>query len=307
VRVSNGSRAREYNGAVKVTRRALLGAAAISPLMAADYRIIDPHVHVWKHDPSLPFAEGANVPARDAAPETLLNHMMVNGVSKTVIIQVIHYRFDNRYLASVLKRYPDKFHGVARVDPNDPGNADHLAKLTAEGFRGVRLSPAGNATGDWIRGPLMPPLWKRCHELKVPMTVLAPIGRMPDVAALLEKTPHLTTVIDHMADCPVDQPAELEKLIALKRYPNVFVKISHMWSLSRQAYPWNDTHEHIKRLHAAFGPQRLMWATDWPIIENAKATYAQALTLVRDDLPFLNAEDKSWMLSKTIERVWPFG
>jgi predicted TIM-barrel fold metal-dependent hydrolase len=129
---------------------------------------------------------------------------------------------------------------------------------------------------------------------------------MPDVAALLDKTPDLTTVIDHMADCPVDQPAELEKLIALHRFPNVYVKISHTWSLSKQAYPWRDTWDHIKRLHAAFGPQRLMWATDWPIIENSKATYAQALTLVRDDLPFLNAEDKSWMLSKTIERVWPF-
>jgi predicted TIM-barrel fold metal-dependent hydrolase len=49
-----------------------------------------------------------------------------------------------------------------------------------------------------------------------------------------------------------------------------------------------------------------MWATDWPIIENSGAHYRQALTLVRDDMPFLNAEDKSWMLSKTIERVWPF-
>jgi len=64
--------------------------------------------------------------------------------------------------------------------------------------------------------------------------------------------------------------------------------------------------EFLHRLHAEFGPQRLMWATDWPIVENAKATYAQALTLVRDDMPFLNADDKSWMLSKTIERVWPF-
>lgn len=290
----------------EITRRALLGAAAAAPLMAADYRIIDPHVHVWKHDPAFPFAEGANVPARDAAPETLLELMKANGVQKTVIIQVIHYRYDNRYLASVLKKYPGTFQGVARVDPLDPANADHLSKLTAEGFRGVRLSPAGNASGDWIRGPLMPPLWKRCHELKVPMTVLAPIGRMPDVAALLERTPDLTTVIDHMADCPVDQPAELEKLIALKRYPNVFVKISHAWSLSKQAYPWKDAQEHVKRLHEAFGPRRLMWATDWPIIENAKATYAQALTLVRDDMPFLNADDKSWILSKTIERVWPF-
>jgi predicted TIM-barrel fold metal-dependent hydrolase len=290
----------------EISRRALLGAAALTPLMAADYRIIDPHVHVWKHDPAFPFAEGANVPARDAAPETLLGLMKENGVAKTVIIQVIHYRYDNRFLASVLKRYAGTFQGVCRVDPLDPAAPDHLSRHTAEGFRGVRLSPAGNASGDWFHGPLMPPLWKRCYDLKVPMTVLAPIGRMPDVAALLDKTPDLTTVIDHMADCPVDQPAELEKLTALHRYPNVCVKISHTWSLSKQQYPWRDTWDHIKRLHAAFGPQRLMWATDWPIIENSKAAYAQALTLVRDDLPFLNAEDKSWMLSKTIERVWPF-
>jgi predicted TIM-barrel fold metal-dependent hydrolase len=289
----------------EMTRRTLLGVAAMSPFMP-DYRILDPHVHVWKHDPQYPFAEGAHVPDRDAAPETLLELMKANGVSKTVIIQVIHYRYDNRFLADVLKLYPGTFQGVCRVDPLDPAAPDHLSRLTGQGFRGVRLSPAANASGDWFRGPLMPPLWKRCHELKVPMTVLAPIARMPEVGALLEKLPDLAVVIDHMADCPVDQPAELEKLIVLKRYPNLFVKISHTWSLSKQPYPWRDAQEHVKRLHQAFGPQRLMWATDWPIIEQSHATYAQALTVVRDEMKFLNADDLSWMLSKTIERVWPF-
>lgn len=289
-----------------MTRRSLLGAAAMSPFMS-DYRIFDPHVHVWKHDPEYPFAEGAHVPERDATPETLLGLMKANGVSKTVIIQVIHYRYDNRYLADVLKKYRGTFQGVCRVDPLDAAAPDHLSRLTEQGFRGVRLSPAGNASGDWFRGPLMPPLWKRCHDLKVPMTVLAPITRMPDVAALLEKLPDLTVVIDHMADCPVDQPQELEKLIALKRFPNLFVKVSHTWSLAKQAYPWLDAQEHVKRLHQAFGPERLMWATDWPIVEQSHATYAQALTVVRDEMKFLNATDLSWMLSKTIERVWPFG
>jgi predicted TIM-barrel fold metal-dependent hydrolase len=289
----------------ELTRRTLLGAAALSPLMN-DYRIIDPHVHVWKHDSAFPFAEGARVPDRDATPETLLGLMKANGVSKTVIIQVIHYRYDNSYLASVLKQYPGTFLGVCRVDPLDPAAPEHLSRLTAQGFRGVRLSPAGNASGDWFRGSLMPPLWKRCYELKVPMTVLAPVTRMPEVGLLLERTPDLTVVIDHMADCPVDQPAELEKLIALQRYPNLFVKVSHCWSLSKQTYPWVDAQAHVKRLHQAFGPQRLMWATDWPIVEQSHATYAQALTLVRDEMKFLNADDRQWMLSKTIERVWPF-
>jgi L-fuconolactonase len=288
----------------EISRRSLLAAAAMSPFMS-DYRIRDPHVHVWKHDAKYPFAEGAHPPERDAAPEDLLELMKANGVAKTVIIQVIHYKYDNSYLADVLKTYPKTFQGVCRVDPLDPAAPDHLSKLTAQGFRGVRISPAANASGDWFHGPLMPPLWKRASDLKVPMTVLAPIGRMPEVGALLEKLPDLTVVIDHMADCPVDQPDELEKLIALKRFPNVFVKISHTWSLSKRPYPWLDAQELVKRLHQAYGPQRLMWATDWPIVEG-HSTYAKALSVVRDEMKFLNADDREWILSKSIERVWPF-
>ena len=106
-----------------------------------------------------------------------------------------------------------------------------------------------------------------------------------------------------MADCPVDAPAELEKLLALERYPKVFVKISHTWSISRQPYPYKDAQVYVKRLYDQFGPKRLMWGTDWPIVEE-RASYRQALTVVRDDMPFLNQEDKTWILSKTVQRVW---
>jgi L-fuconolactonase len=294
------------------SRRTFLGSltTALMAEQAAgspNYHVIDPHVHVWRHDSQFPFAAGAHVPARDAAPEALLGLMKANGVQRTVIIQVIHYRYDNRYLASVLKQYPQYFKGVARVDPLDPASPDHLSRLVEEdGFRGVRLSPGADASGDWIDGPLMLPLWKRCENLKVPMTILAPISRIPAVGRLMDQCPDLTLVIDHMADCPVDQPQELEKLIALKRHAWTFLKTSHTWSLSKQKYPWLDAQELVKRLHSAFGPQRLMWGTDWPIIENSGATYAQALTLVRDDMPFLSDADKRWMLSKTISKVWPF-
>src|SRR5437016_14509641 len=133
----------------KLTRRALLAGAAMD-VMAADYRILDPHVHVWKHDPAFPFAQGANVPARDAAPETLLEKMKANGVARTVIIQVIHYRYDNSYLASVLKQYPNLFKALARVAPLDAPAHDNPCKLAQLGFRGVSLSQAANASGDWF-------------------------------------------------------------------------------------------------------------------------------------------------------------
>ncbi|HWB84147.1 MAG TPA: amidohydrolase family protein [Bryobacteraceae bacterium] len=278
-----------------------------APAGTRKYRIIDPHVHVWINDPRYPWAkETANPPAKDRSPEMLLDLMRANGVEKTVIVQVIHYRWDNRFAADTLKKYPQYFMGIARVNPESPAAPDDLSRLVEEdGFHGVRISPSADASSDWIRGPLMPPLWKRAEELKVPMTVLTPVTRMPDLQPLIEPRTNLDVVIDHMADSPIDQPAELDKLIALARYPRVFVKISHTWSLSKQDYPYTDTFEQVKRLYDAFGPQRLMWGTDWPLVEE-RCGYAKALSLVRDEMKFLNEEDKSWILSRTIERVWPF-
>lgn len=270
------------------------------------YRIIDPHVHVWVNDPRYPWApETTNPSQRNATPEMLLQLMKANGVDQTVLVQYIGYRWDNRYAADTMKKYPQYFLAVSRVNPLDAAAPDKLSRLTAEGFRGVRLSPGADASGDWIRGGLMPPLWKRAESLRVPMQILAPITRMPDIGRLIELCPELDVVIDHMADCPIDQPAELEKLIALARYPRVFAKISHTWSISKQPYPYLDAQEFVKRLYAAFGPQRLMWGTDWPLVEE-RASYRQALTVVRDDMNFLNEDDKAWILSKTVERVWPF-
>jgi len=292
-----------------MTRRQFAHWAALAPLAAQTkpVRVIDPHVHVWTHDPKYPWAkETTNPPKEEALPETLLKLMEASGVLHTVIIQFIGYRWDNTYARDTIRRYPDKFLGVARVNPESPAAPDDLSRLVKEdGFRGVRISPAGNASGDWIGGPLMPPLWRRTQELKVPMTVLTSTTRLPQVGKLIEPFPDLDVVIDHMADCPPDRPDELKKLLDLARYPRVYVKISHTWSLSKQPYPYPDTHHQVKKLYDAFGPRRLMWGTDWPLVER-HCGYAKALALVRDEMKFLNDEDKRWMLAGTIERVWPF-
>jgi len=270
-------------------------------------RIIDPHVHVWQKLPAFPWApETKNPPAEDATPEMLLNLMRANGVEKTVLVQVIHYRWDNRYTAYVLERYPDTFMGVCRVNPEDPAAPDHLSYWTQErGFHGVRLSPATDASGDWFTGPLMDPLFRRAADLGVPMLILTRPPRLPDLAALLERHTDLDVCIDHMADCPPDRPDELQKLLALARYPRVFVKISHTWSLSKEPYPWRDTHDMVQRVYQAFGADRIMWATDWPVCQ-AHATYAQTLAVVRDEMTFFAPEDREWVLGKTALRLWPF-
>jgi predicted TIM-barrel fold metal-dependent hydrolase len=269
--------------------------------------IIDPHVHVWKNDPKYPWAkETTRPPDEDALPETLLAQMKANGVDKTVLVQVIYYRWDNRYTRDVMRQYPDKFMGVCRVNPESPASPDDLSRLVKEdGFHGVRLSPGAGPEGDWIRGDLMHPLWRRTAELRVPMLILAPITRMPDIAQLCDKHPNMDVCIDHMADCPADRPDQLPMLLDLARFPRVFVKISHTWNVSKQDYPYRDTHDQVKRIYDAFGRERLMWGTDWPMVEK-KCGYAKALAVVRDEMRFFTAEDKEWILGKTVLKLWPF-
>ena len=138
------------------------------------------------------------------------------------------------------------------------------------------------------------------------MTILAPVTRMPDLVPLIEQNSDLKVVIDHMADCPLDRPDQLQMLLALAHYPKVYVKISHMWSLSKQPYPYTDALTQVKHLYAAFGAKRLMWGTDWPI-SLKQLTYDKAVALYRDHLDFLPADDREQVLSRTVQQVWPFG
>ena len=111
-------------------------------------KIIDPHVHIWKSDPKFPWAsETKNPPQEDATPEMLLKLMNENNVEKTVLVQVIHYRWDNSYVAHAVKTYPGKFMAVGRINPEDPDAPDHLSCWTEEhGLHGVRLSPSVDAS-----------------------------------------------------------------------------------------------------------------------------------------------------------------
>jgi predicted TIM-barrel fold metal-dependent hydrolase len=296
-------------GFLESSAMSLLAATSDAPAKEAPPRVIDPHVHVWKNDPRYPWPKEVKDPPReDALPETLLQLMKANGVERTVLVHPIHYRWDCRYVGDVLKAHRDRFMAVCRVNPEADSAADDLSHWVRDhGFHGVRLSPAATAAGDWVRDrPRMDRILGRAAELKVPLCVLCGTARLPDVARLIERhRDGLDVCIDHMADCPIDRPGERKKLLALARFPRVYVKISHLWSLSRQEYPYRDTHDQVKAVYDAFGPSRLMWGTDWPLVEGY-CGYAKALALYQGEIRFFTAEDRRWILGGTAQKLWSF-
>jgi L-fuconolactonase len=232
--------------------------------------------------------------------------MQANGVQAAVLVQFVGYRWDNRYVAHVLKTYPNEFMAVCRVNPEDPAAPDLLSYWTEEhGFRGVRLSPEPNVRRDWFTGPLMVPLFRRAAELGVPVLILTKPSRLPDLATILEQVPEVDVVIDHIADCIDGSASNLQSLLALARYPQVYLKTGHMWVNSALGYPWRDTHKLVERVYQTYGAQRMMWGSDWPpCLEYA--TYSQALSYLRDEMDLFSEEDLAWVLSGTALRHWPF-
>jgi len=287
---------------------ALTGKFASSKNTSAGIDLIDSHVHIWTRDAKYPFApEVIDKPGRVALPATLLALMRANGVGKTVLVQMIYYRWDNNYVAEVLTKHRGTFMSVGRVNPTDTHAADNLEYWTRQrGLHGVRLSPGNGPSGDWInRRDLMDPIWKRATALAVPMCILCPVQRLADVSRVIERFLDLDVCIDHMADCPMGDEESLAKLLALRRFPRVYVKISHLWSLSRQAYPYADTHEQVRKLYDAFGPERLLWGSDWPAVERY-CSYARVVQLYREEMNFLSDTDRQWILHKAAAKLWPF-
>ena len=88
--------------------------------------IIDTHLHVWSDDFSrYPFSDGRTTDQLGTV--ELLNQTMDEaGVDKAVIVQPIHYLYDNRYVAACVRRFPDKFAAVGLLDRTAPDVADQL-------------------------------------------------------------------------------------------------------------------------------------------------------------------------------------
>ena len=272
--------------------------------------IIDSHLHVWADDGSkFPFAT-PSIPNRKASVEYLMGRMTEAGVDRAVIVQPRLYSWDNRYLADCLRRFPGRFAAMGLVNPKSPDGPDRLEKLVKEhGFGGLRLELGWESNLNDFFGPDREPLWRRAEQLGVCFGILGSSKDHSCVGPMTERFPGVNIVLDHLGGVPLDpaeQPLLLAAVLRLASYPNVYVKVSNLQGKSNEEYLFRDTFDLVRRVYDAFGPQRLMWGTDFPGVE-VKCGYGRAVDLVRKHVDFFTEDDKEWLFHKTALKLWKFG
>jgi predicted TIM-barrel fold metal-dependent hydrolase len=169
-----------------------------------------------------------------------------------------------------VKRYPERFAYVARVERNDPELASLLADLRSRpGRLALRWCPPTEA-GESVpfAGGAYSGYFSLAERHEVPVFLLLP-GLTRALEQYARAFPNLWLVIDHcgvvfprLGEAGADRFDGLADVIRLAKYPNVALKWCHAPRMSVEPFPYRDLHEHFARVLDAFGAARVLWAAD---------------------------------------------
>lgn len=299
---------------------------------------IDAHLHVFaRASAEFPREVKASMPAEREAPvETLLAQMAEHAIDKAVLVQtggtsIAHHA----YLLHCLRNYPDRFVGIGLIPPKLPAVADHMDKLAADGqIIGFRLRSLGGPADPMqavdLQQTMSYPIWQHAARKDYVLWLYLQAVDAHILPYFLEAFPQVRVAINHLMVCPgqgmfslddtgrphieVEMPPQTRySTLGLKigripdntrgRYPfaNVCVHLSGQYAISKAAYPYPDLAEWHRNLLAALGPERLMWASDFPWIM-ADPGYGESTQVLDYLLPDLGDNDRGQIMGETARR-----
>jgi L-fuconolactonase len=274
--------------------------------------IIDAHHHLW--DPAqndYPWMTGPFAPLRrlytaaDLRPE-----LTAYGIQATVVVQA---RADVRETVDLLAltgRHPFLAGVVGWVDLTSARVARQLAALRT-GYGGQRLVGVRH---DVSAEP--DPAWLLRADVRRGLDAVADAGLAFDLevtprelaaaARVAAAHPDLRFVLDHLGKPPVAAGGSAlwrRGFAGLAALGNVWCKLSGLVTEADwDRWTDDDLAPYLAEAVARFGPDRLLFGSDWPVCTLA-ASYGQVLAAVRRSLPPTDLEKIFWLNASAVYRL----
>ncbi|MCS7061591.1 MAG: amidohydrolase family protein [Anaerolineae bacterium] len=235
---------------------------------------IDAHQHFWNlAKVDYPWLGPEAGPLyRTFEPAELVPQLKAAGIDKTVLVQSANNTEDTISMLTQAEDYDWIGAVVGWVPLLDPDRAGRLLERYTRHpkFRGVRHLIHNEPDPDWLIQPRVVEGLKVLASFGVPFDVVAVYpDHLKHVPAVMERVPGLTVIIDHLAKPPIKHKQMggwADQMAAAARYPGVYAKVSGL----NTAADWNawtvdDLKPYIDFAVAAFGADRLMFGSDWPV------------------------------------------
>jgi L-fuconolactonase len=245
--------------------------------------------------------------------ESILPEMERAGVHHGVLCQ-LHGEFNNEYQFAVAERFPGTFASIVHVDPAAPDAAEQLRAAAARGASGARIRPQMRSPG---KDPLA--IWRAAAAAGLSITSFG--GSLAafltdDFARIVQTFPETPIVLEHQAGYYLETngPASLEEVkaaFALARFPNTYVMIGGLGEFTPRLTPVTRPLPFARPLppilelaYDAFGPQRMMWGSDFPPV-SVREGYLNSLRWTVDALAAKSTDDLAWIFGRTGRQVFP--
>ncbi len=250
---------------------------------------IDAHQHYWKLDrgdygwitPDMPVLN------RDYLPEDLLPHLQEHGLDATIVVQAAATLEETDYLLS-LADSTDQIAGVVGwLDLNDPAYRQQYERFAHHPkYVGFRVMIQAMPDANVILEPHFVEALKYFAEQDVPVDLLVLSPQLDALIRLLEQVPNLRGVIDHIAKPRIAdgllEPWRTQISTLAASHPRLYCKLSGMVTeADHEGWKPGDFSIYIEHVLKAFGWDRVMYGSDWPVCLLA-ASYDQVVELLLD-------------------------
>lgn len=233
---------------------------------------IDSHQHFWQYDSARDswITDEMSILKRDLMPAELIAELRLNSIDGCVAVQADQSERETTFLLALAAEYQEIKGVVGWVDlcsPSLPQRLDYFSQFEKLcGFRHIVQSEPDDrflVRENFIRGI------RQLRRFNYTFDILIYPRQLPAAIELVEKIPEQRFVLDHMAK-PEIRSGEIRQwamqIRALAANPNVFCKASGLVT-EADWHHWGDSDfkPYLDVVFDAFGLDRIMFGSDWPV------------------------------------------
>jgi predicted TIM-barrel fold metal-dependent hydrolase len=237
---------------------------------------IDAHQHLWR------LARGdygwltPKLAAiyRDFEFDDLQPHLAAAEIRGTVLVQAAPTEDETAFLLMLAAQSGGLVKAVVGwIDfaaKDAPGRLERLARDPL--LRGVRPMLQDIPDTDWMLNPALDPAFRAVIDLDLRFDALVQPRHLGNVRKLLDRYPALKLVIDHGAKPRIaagEREPWAREMQALARESGAWCKLSGLVTEASASWRVDDLRPYVDYLLESFGPGRLIWGSDWPVVELA--------------------------------------
>lgn len=258
---------------------------------------IDSHQHFWRlsrGDYAWMSPELRPI-HRDFLPDHLRLILASHNVEKTILVQAAATVEETEFMLSLADTTPWIAGVVGWVDMESPSAIQTLGRLREHPkLKGIRPMIQDIADPDWMLKPELTRVFNWLEQHRLTFDALVKPAHLKNLGALLRRHEGLRTVIDHGGKPEILHDrfeGWAEDMEFLAANTGALCKLSGLLTEAPPGSGYEELSPYMNHLLRCFTPARLMWGSDWPVL-NLASSYSGWVTICQHALSKLSASDQ---------------